>query len=46
MQPAQEKLLQLHLRDQARQKQRELEAAQGELHQAQVQELLRSTLTE
>ena len=45
MQPAQEKLLQLHLRDQAKQKQRELDAAHGELQQAQVQESLRSTPT-
>ena len=47
MQPAQEKLLQLHLRDQARQKQRELDAAHEELQQAQVQALskLRSPST-
>ena len=46
MQPAQEKLLQLHLRDQARQKQRELDAAHGELQQAQVQESSCRTLME
>ena len=46
MQPAQDKLLQLHLRDQARQRQRELDAAHQELQQAQVQESLRSTSTE
>ena len=46
MQPAHEKLLQLHLRDQTRQKQRKLDAAHEELQQAQVQESLHSSLTE